>query len=231
MSEELTVHGGSDRSIQSKENACRPEEMRETTPALRSPPPSSPWPPPSPTPPSPTPPLLYGLEDNEGLVAGVLQGKRLPFNSVNAKFFHDAFNHSEQRVLEHLCDALADAEPWWCQTSAGPSDKPSLSFSLFSLRVAAASGVSFVRCAHRHTTPLGEPTLVQPDPDDAWTSLADGLGVIWRAELAFSELLLHARRASLAGRPKPPNIVRWVKLRTCRAAAGKWCGLSTGQQG
>ena len=126
MSEELTVHGGSDRSIQSKENASRPEEMRETTPALRSPPPSSPWPPPSPTPPSPTPPLLYGLEDNEGLVAGVLQGKRLPFNSVNAKFFHDAFNHSEQRVLEHLCDALADAEPWWCQTiknnPIGPCD-------------------------------------------------------------------------------------------------------------
>ena len=111
VSNELTVHGGSDRSIQSKENVCRPQEMRETTPALRSPPPSSPWPPPS-----PTPPLLYGLEDNEGLVAGVLQGKRLPFNSVNAKFFHDAFNHSEQRVLEHLYDALADAEPWWCQT-------------------------------------------------------------------------------------------------------------------
>ena len=112
-------------------------------------------------------------------------------------------------LLLHKCAGRPEA-------SAGPSDKPSLSFSLFSLRVAAASGVSFVRCAHRHTTPLGEPTLVQPDPDDAWTSLADGLGVIWRAELAFSELLLHARRASLAGRPKPPNIVRWVKLRTCR---------------
>ena len=147
MSEELTVHGGSDRSIQSKENACRPEEMRETTPALRSPPPSSPWPPPS-----PTPPLLYGLEDNEGLVAGVLQGKRLPFNSINAKFFHDAFNHSEQRVLEHLCDALADAEPWWCQTSAGPSDKPSLSFSLFSLRVAAASGVTLHSLVTLHSS-------------------------------------------------------------------------------
>ena len=47
MSKELTVHGGSNRSIQSKENVCRPQEMRETTPALRSPPPSSPWPPPS----------------------------------------------------------------------------------------------------------------------------------------------------------------------------------------
>ena len=72
-------------------------------------------------------------------------------------------------LLLHKCAGRPEA-------SAGPSDKPSLSFSLFSLRVAAASGVSFVRCAHRHTTPLGEPTLVQPDPDDAWTSLADLTG-------------------------------------------------------
>ena len=115
MSEELTVHGGSDRSIQSKENASRPEEMRETTPALRSPPPSSPWPPPS-----PTPPLLYGLEDNE------VPRYSTNNDSVDAKFFHHAFNHSEQWVLEHLCDALADAEPWWCQTiknnPIGPCD-------------------------------------------------------------------------------------------------------------
>ena len=38
----------------------------------------------------------------------------------------DAFNHGEQRVLEHLVDALADAEPWWKQTikdnPAGPCD-------------------------------------------------------------------------------------------------------------
>eukprot|EP00964_Phaeocystis_antarctica_P033745 scaffold19138_cov77-Phaeocystis_antarctica.AAC.1 len=34
MSKELTVHGGSNRSIQSKESVCRPQEMRETTPAL-----------------------------------------------------------------------------------------------------------------------------------------------------------------------------------------------------
>ena len=103
---------------------------------------------------------------------------------------------------------------------------PSAGSACALLQPRAASGVS----ALGHATQLGEPTLVQPDPDDAWTSLADGLGVIWRAELAFSELLLHARRASLAGRPKPPNTVRWVKLRTCRKA-GKWCGLSTGQQG
>ena len=105
-------------------------------------------------------------------------------------------------LLLHKCAGRPEA-------SAGPSDKPSLSFSLFSLRVAAASGVSFVRCAHRHTTPLGEPTLVQPDPDDAWTSLADGLGVIRRAELAFLELLLHARRARPSSLPNA-SLSAWV---------------------
>eukprot|EP00964_Phaeocystis_antarctica_P085768 scaffold54239_cov78-Phaeocystis_antarctica.AAC.2 len=36
------------------------------------------------------------------------------------------------------------------------------------------------------------------DSDDAWTSLADDLGVIRRAELACFELLLHARTSEAA---------------------------------
>ena len=49
--------------------------------------------------------------------------------------------------------------------------------------------------AHCHTTPASEPTLALPDPDDARASLADDRGVVWRAELAFFQLRLHARRA------------------------------------
>ena len=64
--------------------------------------------------------MLYGLEDNE------VPRYSTNNDSVDAKFFHHAFNHSEQWVLEHLCDALADAEPWWCQTiknnPIGPCD-------------------------------------------------------------------------------------------------------------
>ena len=42
------------------------------------------------------------------LVAGVLHGKRLPRNSVDARFFHDICNHSEQRVIENLHHAVCD---------------------------------------------------------------------------------------------------------------------------
>jgi len=60
------------------------------------------------------------------LVAGVLHGKRLPKNSVDAKFFHDSFNHGEQRVLECLQHALSDIEPWMVQcikqNPIGPCD-------------------------------------------------------------------------------------------------------------
>ena len=41
--------------------------------------------------------VLHG--EVSALVSGVLHGKRLPRNSVDAKFFHDSFNHGEQRVL------------------------------------------------------------------------------------------------------------------------------------
>ena len=60
------------------------------------------------------------------LVAGVLQGKRVPKGSVDSQFIHDCFNHGEQRVLEHLGDALSDFEPWMAEeikrNPVGPCD-------------------------------------------------------------------------------------------------------------
>ena len=60
------------------------------------------------------------------LVAGVLHGKRLPRGSVDAQYFHDCWNHSETRVLDHLGDALSDFEPWMAEeirrNPIGPCD-------------------------------------------------------------------------------------------------------------
>ena len=52
------------------------------------------------------------LAEVSALVAGVLHGKRTPQNSVDARFFHDICNHSEQRVVELMEHALCDVEPW-----------------------------------------------------------------------------------------------------------------------
>mgnify|MGYP003941231743 CR=1 FL=1 len=68
--------------------------------------------------------VLHG--EVSALVSGVLHGKRLPRNSVDAKFFHDSFNHGEQRVLEYLQHALSDFEPWMAEcikkNPIGPCD-------------------------------------------------------------------------------------------------------------
>eukprot|EP00964_Phaeocystis_antarctica_P100578 scaffold66176_cov37-Phaeocystis_antarctica.AAC.2 len=108
------------------------------------------------------------------------------------------------------------------EASAGASDKLALSFNWFSLRCCSQRSLSR---ALGHATQLGEPTLVQPDPDDAWTSLADDLGVIRRAELACFELLLHARTRRRSARvgvvadpPRCGGQMVWPFQRTTRRA-------------
>ena len=48
-----------------------------------------------------------------GFVAGVIRGKHLARDAVTHHLLHNAFNHSDARVLRFLCNALSDAEPWW----------------------------------------------------------------------------------------------------------------------
>ena len=47
------------------------------------------------------------------VVAGVIRGKHLARHAVTHDFLHNAFDHSEARVLRFLPDALCDAEVWW----------------------------------------------------------------------------------------------------------------------
>ena len=58
------------------------------------------------------------------LVAGVLHGKRLPRHSVDARFFHDIFNHSEHRVLQNIHHAIGDAEEWWADVIRNNNNTP-----------------------------------------------------------------------------------------------------------
>ena len=46
-------------------------------------------------------------------MAGVTRGKHLARHAVTHDFLHNAFDHSEARVLRFLPDALCDAEAWW----------------------------------------------------------------------------------------------------------------------